>query len=134
LPGHERGILSKSTRLGIIGLLQYFTAEMESVLITTTYSDSSEETVLSCVRKQLGIVIGDPELIATQIGMDTKFGEDLELESIEFIALADRLRSEFGDRVNFVEFIATKNVDDVISLKVGDVVRYVASSLDQTKA
>jgi acyl carrier protein len=78
------------------------------------------------VRRHLGVVIGDPELAFTPITMDTTFGADLELESIEFVALADRLRTEFGDRVNFVQFLAEKNVDDMVSLTVGDVVRYVA--------
>jgi acyl carrier protein len=63
--------------------------------------------------------------------MDTTFGSDLELESIEFVALADRLRTEFGERVNFVAFLAKKQVDDMVSLTVGDVVRYVASCLEE---
>jgi acyl carrier protein len=79
------------------------------------------------VRRHLGAVIGDPELRLIEISMDTKFGRDLELESIEFVALADRLRTEFGERVNFVAFVAEKNVDDMVSLTVGDVVRYVAT-------
>ncbi|MDB5039996.1 MAG: phosphopantetheine-binding protein [Candidatus Eremiobacteraeota bacterium] len=78
------------------------------------------------MRRHLGAVIGDPELIHTPITMDTTFGSDLELESIEFVALADRLRTEFGNRVNFVAFLSEKNVDDMVSLTVGDVVRYVA--------
>lgn len=72
-------------------------------------------------------MIGDPELVHTTITMDTTFGGDLELESIEFVALADRLRTAFGERVNFVAFLAEKNVDDMVSLTVGDVVRYVAA-------
>jgi acyl carrier protein len=78
------------------------------------------------MRRHLGVVIGDPELTHTPITMETTFGNDLELESIEFVALADRLRSEFGERVNFVAFLSEKNVDDMVSLTVGDVVRYVA--------
>jgi acyl carrier protein len=78
------------------------------------------------MRRHLGAVIGDPELLHTPITMDTTFGSDLELESIEFVALADRLRTEFGNRVNFVAFLSEKNVDDMVSLTVGDVVRYVA--------
>jgi acyl carrier protein len=78
------------------------------------------------MRRHLGAVIGDPELLHTPITMDTTFGSDLELESIEFVALADRLRGEFGNRVNFVAFLSEKNVDDMVSLTVGDVVRYVA--------
>jgi acyl carrier protein len=87
--------------------------------------DTSETTVLTYVKQQLGAVIGDPELLSTEITMDTTFNRDLELESIEFVALASRLRGKFGDRVNFVEFLAIKNVDEVVSLTVGDVVRYV---------
>jgi acyl carrier protein len=63
--------------------------------------------------------------------MDTTFGRDLELESIEFVALADRLRTELGDRVDFVEFLADKNVDEIVSLTVGDVVRYVATRVEE---
>ena len=83
------------------------------------------------MKRHLGVVIGDPELIHTDITMDTTFGGDLELESIEFVALADRLRTEFGERINFVAFLAKKHVDDMVSLRVGDLVRYVASCLQE---
>lgn len=92
-------------------------------------SSISEETVLACVKQRLGEVIGDPELLSTEIRMDTKFGSDLELESIEFVALASHLSAEFGDRVNFVDFLSTKGVDEIVSLTVGDIVRYVEACL-----
>lgn len=92
---------------------------------------ASEDAVLAYMRRHLGAVIGDPELLHTDITMDTTFGGDLELESIEFVALAERLRTEFGERVNFVAFLAKKGVDDMVSLTVGDVVRYVASCLQE---
>jgi acyl carrier protein len=92
---------------------------------------TSEDAVLAYVRRHLGAVIGDPELLHTDITMDTTFGGDLELESIEFVALAERLRTEFGERINFVAFLAKKHVDDMVSLTVGDVVRYVASCLSE---
>jgi acyl carrier protein len=91
----------------------------------------SQDTVLAYMRQHLGAVIGDPELLHTEITLDTTFGNDLELESIEFVALAERLRAEFGERVNFVAFLAKKQVDDMVSLTVGDVVRYVASCLQE---
>ena len=81
--------------------------------------------------RHLGAIIGDPGLAHTDIGMTTTLGSDLELESIEFVALASRLRAEYGDRVNFVSFLADKQVDDIVSLTVGDVVRYVAMRLHE---
>lgn len=80
------------------------------------------------------MVIGDPDLQHIPITMETTFGGDLELESIEFVALADRLRTEFGERVNFVAFLSQMNVDDMVSLTVGDVVRYVAGRLREDGA
>lgn len=99
--------------------------------MTKPQSDVSEEVVLSCVRRHLGDVIGDPGLLSTNITMDTKFGSDLELESIEFVALASQLSLEFGNRVNVVEFLSMKNVDEIVSLTVGDVVRYVETCLNR---
>lgn len=97
------------------------------------HSCVAEEVILGCVRRHLGEVIGDPELHSTEITMETKFGSDLELESIEFVALASHLSAEFGDRVNFVEFLSTKEVDEIVSLTVGDVVRYVEACLRNNK-
>ena len=99
--------------------------------MTRLQSDVSEDAILSCVRRHLGDVIGDPELLFTDITMETKFGSDLELESIEFVALASHLTTEFGDRVNFVEFLSMKDVDEIVSLTVGDLVRYVAICLNR---
>ena len=101
--------------------------------MTRLQSDVSEEAILSCVRGHLGDVIGDPGLLFTNITMDTRFGSDLELESIEFVTLASHLSTEFGNRVNFVEFLSMKDVDEIISLTVGDVVRYVEVCLNKNE-
>jgi acyl carrier protein len=98
------------------------------------HSCITEDTILASVRGHLGAVIGDPELHSTEITMETKFGSDLELESIEFVTLASHLSAEFGDRVNFVEFLSTKEVDEIVSLTVGDVVRYVEMCVRNDKS
>lgn len=102
--------------------------------MTNERSAIAEHAILECVRRHLGEVIGDPELLSTEIEMETRFGSDLELESIEFVALASHLSTEFGDRVNFVEFLSAKDVDEIISLTVGDVVRYVEASVRNEKS
>jgi acyl carrier protein len=102
--------------------------------MTNELSANAEHEILQCVRSHLGEVIGDPELLYTEITMETKFGSDLELESIEFVSLASHLSTEFGDKVNFVEFLSEKDVDEIISLTIGDVVRFVESSLRDEKS
>lgn len=101
------------------------------MLLKTDEHGAEEARVLFCVKRHIGAVVGDPDLRHTEITMATTFGRDLELESLEFVTLADRLRTDLGDRINFVEFLAGKSVDEMISLTVGDVVRYAATRLQE---
>ena len=66
----------------------------------------SPEEVLAEVRTLLVDVIGDDFLLDTEIELDTSFNEDLELESIEFVALSERLLERYGAQVDFVAWMA----------------------------
>jgi len=63
------------------------------------------------------------------ITREATFHEDLELESIDLVALAGRLREHYGERVNLAKFLADKDLDEVIELTVGDLADFVASCL-----
>ncbi len=85
------------------------------------------DQVLAEVRGMLIEIIGVEYALSLDIGMDTSFDADLELESIEFVRLATMLKDRYGDRVDFVGFLATKERDEIIGLTTGDVVTYIAS-------
>lgn len=64
----------------------------------------------------------DPD---TVIEMTTSFADDLELESIEFVVLAERIQQRFGAEIDFVSWISGMDLDGIIGLSVGDVVRFI---------
>ena len=75
------------------------------------------------------IRVGEDLLLDGPIAMDTSFDADLQLESIEFVALSEQLLVTYGERVDFVTWLAGMELDDIIALTVGDVVGFVVSSL-----
>lgn len=87
------------------------------------------DQILAQVRGILTEIIGAEYAPNLDIGMDTSLDADLELESIEFVKLATMLNELYGDRVNFVAFLATKEVGEIIEMTVGEVVIYVADRL-----
>ncbi|GAA1616040.1 hypothetical protein [Actinoplanes couchii] len=89
--------------------------------------DSSR--LLEDVRVALAEVMGDDILLAVEITRDTRFDDDLALESIEFVALGEYLREKYGDRVDFAAFIAGMELDEIMSLTVGRLVDYIAETL-----
>ncbi|MDQ7804608.1 phosphopantetheine-binding protein [Amycolatopsis sp. A133] len=105
--------------------------------IETTAAD--EVTVLAQLGEMLrelleeyGLDGEDDEEDAAEITMDTTFHDDLELESVDLVALSGQLRERYGDRVNFATFIAERDLDEIIALTVGELVRYIVASLRAT--
>jgi acyl carrier protein len=78
----------------------------------------------------LTVVIGEDELLMVdEVTMDTSFNDDLELESIEFVALAEELTNRYGEQVDFVGWIADMELDALVTMTVGELVDFVAGCL-----
>jgi len=84
--------------------------------------------VLETVSDILVDVIGPEYLLDLEIGIQTRFDEDLEIESLEFVALAERLLHHYGGQVDFVAWLATMELDEIIALTVGDLVKFIVVS------
>ncbi|MEO8549038.1 MAG: phosphopantetheine-binding protein [Kofleriaceae bacterium] len=85
--------------------------------------------ILKIVEQSLVEIAGDEILIAGPIAMTTSFNGDLELESIEFVALAEKLQQRFGEKVDFVGWISGKELDQIIGLSVGELVGFIETCL-----
>ena len=84
--------------------------------------------VLEVVQTMLVDVIGPEYLLDLTIDLGTSFDSDLELESLEFVALAERLLDHYGGQVDFVAWLATMELDEIISLTVGNLVAFIVAS------
>jgi acyl carrier protein len=89
--------------------------------------DAPAQEVLDAVRTIIAEVIGEEYVQALEIDMDTSFHEDLDIESIEFVALGEALTGRYGDRVDLAGWIASMDVDEIIDMKVGRLVEYIAT-------
>lgn len=96
---------------------------------------ADEESVLADLTGMLARLLEDEYgLDDVEIGMATTFNRDLELESIDLVTLAGLLQERYGERVNFAEFLAGMDFDEIIELTVGRLVEYVVTSLKATEA
>ena len=86
-----------------------------------------EQQILESVRSMLADVIGEDYLTTLEIVAETSFQDDLEIESIELVALGERLQEEYA-HVNFAEWLATMEVDEILAMTVGDLVTHIAAT------
>jgi acyl carrier protein len=89
-----------------------------------------EQTVLADLTHMIAVVLEDIGTVDTEITLDTTFRDDLDLESIDLVALGGLLGEHYGDRVNFAEFVADLDLEQIIALTVGDLVAYVLTSTE----
>src|SRR5579862_3865403 len=87
------------------------------------------DIILADITRMLGEVIGEDYLLDVEITRNTAFSGDLELESIEFVALAGLMKAHYGNDVDFVGFLADKTLHEIIALRVGQVIDHIQACL-----
>ncbi|MEW2359816.1 hypothetical protein [Spirillospora sp. NPDC029432] len=85
------------------------------------------EAVQHEVVRMLVEVVGDDFLLETAVGPETTLNDDLALESIEFVALAERLHDRYGARADLAALVAGLDLDQIMRMTVGDLVEHIAS-------
>ncbi|MFE2417541.1 acyl carrier protein [Streptomyces hokutonensis] len=96
---------------------------------------TTEDTVLADLTGMLTALLEDEYGVDdVEITMATTFNRDLELESIDLVTLAGLLQEHYGTKVNFAEFLAGMEFDEIIELTVGRLVEYVVGSLKAAEA
>ncbi|UQX04466.1 acyl carrier protein [Streptomyces sp. RerS4] len=94
--------------------------------------------ILAEITGMLVEILGDEFLLAEEVTMSTSFNEDLALESIEFVALAELLHERYGSEVDLMGFLAEKDMDAILAMSVGELVTHISrvthDSLARTSA
>ncbi|MGF1431956.1 acyl carrier protein [Kitasatospora sp. LaBMicrA B282] len=89
----------------------------------------TEQQILREIAAMVVAVLGEYGLEEAEVTREARFTEDLELESIDLVTLAGLLQDRWGARVNFAEFIAGMELEEIIALTVGRLVDHVADCL-----
>ena len=86
----------------------------------------SKLSILEEVKSLIEDIIGQSvDMNDNEISLDTSFSKDLEMESIEFVVLSEKLQTTFGQDLDFAGWLANKELNEIINLKVEDIVGFV---------
>jgi acyl carrier protein len=95
----------------------------------TTTGSLSQEQVFERIRGMLVQLLDEYGIADTEVTLTASFHDDLEFESIDLVTLGGMLQSEYGEAVNLAEFLSEKDLDQVIALRVEDLVGFVVDRL-----
>ncbi|OGL44305.1 MAG: acyl carrier protein [Candidatus Schekmanbacteria bacterium RBG_13_48_7] len=89
----------------------------------------TSKVILDNLTKFIKEVIGEEWIEGIEITSETSFSNDLEMESIEIVEFAEKVKLHYDDDVDFVGWLSKMELDQIINLKVGEVVEYIHSCL-----
>jgi acyl carrier protein len=92
-------------------------------------NDKLYDEVLTVVVDKIRSTIAEDWIQDVEIGPATRFNDDLEIESIEFVKIADAIQLHYGTQLDVVGWLAGKSIQELISLSVGDLAGYIAGAI-----
>jgi acyl carrier protein len=99
----------------------------------TARDDALYESVKTTVEQAIIDVVGEEFYEECEVGLESTFAEDIELESIEVMEIAEKLIDTYGERVDFVAWFADMELEDLVEITVGSVVDFIVASLEQAE-
>ncbi len=95
---------------------------MDPIAFTPTLTS---EEVLTSLKQFITEVIGEEFVNDLDITLESSFTKDLEMDSIELVAFAEKVKLRFGEHVDFTGWLSGMNIDQLINLRVSQVVNYI---------
>jgi acyl carrier protein len=92
---------------------------------------ASEPAIVERIAAVIREAVAEDWIREFEIGADTSFNDDLELESIEFVTIASALQKDFGARVDLIGWLSKRRFDELIELRVADIAKFVVHTLEQ---
>jgi acyl carrier protein len=89
---------------------------------------TAEDTILASVIETIRATVNEDWIQDFPIDAQTRFHDDLELESIEFVKIADAVQARFGKTLDIAGFLSGRSIQELITLSVGDLAGFIEAA------
>jgi len=85
------------------------------------------EEIYTLLKQFITDIIGEEFVEEMDITIDSSFTKDLEMDSIEIVSFSEKVKAYFGEGIDFTGWLSSLDLDQLIDLKIKDIVDYIAS-------
>ena len=93
-----------------------------------TQNALQEADIFSLLKQFITDIIGEEFVEEMDITMHSSFTKDLEMDSIEIVAFSEKVKAYFGESIDFTGWLSSLDLDQLITLKIADIVAYIIKS------
>lgn len=84
-------------------------------------------TIFLELRQFIVDIIGADVADEIDINPTSTFTSDLEMDSIEIVAFAEKVKAKYGEGIDFTTWLSEMDLNDLVNLKIEDIINYIAN-------
>ncbi|MDR2106370.1 MAG: phosphopantetheine-binding protein [Coriobacteriales bacterium] len=88
-----------------------------------------QDSVIARIKQLVIEIIGEDIAEFLSLNENSSFVLDLEMDSIQVVRFAELVNEHYGDDVDFIGWLSTKPMKEVLGLTVRDVASFIESSI-----
>ncbi|TWP30956.1 acyl carrier protein [Apibacter muscae] len=95
--------------------------------------EKQKEEVYEQLKKYIIEIIGEDIAEELDISPKSIFTKDLEMDSIEIVSLAEKVKTKYGDVIDFNGWLSEMEMEQLIKLSIEDIVNLIVDALNKDK-
>lgn len=84
-----------------------------------------KDLVFDVLHQFISDIIGADIAQELDITQNSNFTKDLEMDSIELVAFAEKVRIKYGTGIDFTKWLSAMDLNQIVKLNIGDIVNFI---------
>lgn len=92
-----------------------------------------KDLVFEVLHQFISDIIGADIAEELDITQNSNFTKDLEMDSIELVAFAEKVRLRYGTDIDFTKWLSAMDLEQIVKLNIGDIVNFIVDGNHSSK-
>lgn len=92
-----------------------------------------KELLFEELKGYIADIIGHDIAEELDITRESNFTRDLEMDSIEIVAFAEKVKAKYGESLDFAGWLSVMTLDELIELRLEDIINFIVNASNSGK-
>lgn len=88
---------------------------------------NEKDQVFGTLKQFISDIIGADIAEELDITENSNFTKDLEMDSIELVSFAEKVKVKYGTEIDFTKWLSAMDLDQIVKLNIGDIVNFIVN-------
>lgn len=94
---------------------------------------AEKQQIFSNLKQFIADIIGADIVEQLDISEKSTFTKDLEMDSIEIVSFAEKVKLTYGKDIDFTTWLSSMDLEQIVNLNLNDIIEYIINANHTSK-